>query len=239
MGWWLTLAGLGCLLGAGSSSATTIVAPVSAVASSTFTSKAGKDFAIDNTIDQSGLSATYTSGLTDFDDYLAGNPMHTSFADGNEWFSGKQKKSKKGSAGISVTYDLGQAYSVDRMALWNEEFTGLGTTELYASLDGLTFILLATILPVDSPFAPEGTDIPYSAQVFSFLAAEFQYLKLVMLDCPKAPGQKARYCGIGEVAFSAQLAAAPVPVAPTLLLLVTALAPLPWLARRRKTRASA
>lgn len=68
-------------------SASVVIAATNATASSTFTSSTGADYSILNTIDQSGLSLSYTSGQTNFEDYIAGNPTHTSTANGNEWFS--------------------------------------------------------------------------------------------------------------------------------------------------------
>ena len=104
----------------GPAQASVITSPTGATASSTFIA-AGFDFDIGNTIDHSGLSTNFISGVSDFDAYLAGNPMHTSLADHNEWFS------QLGVTQASIIYDLGSVKTVDRLALWNEEFSGFGT----------------------------------------------------------------------------------------------------------------
>ncbi len=72
----------------------------------------GPNFQDTDVIDQSGLSAGFTSGTSDFDTYLASNPTH----EGNSlhaWY---------GSLNVvtgSVGYDLGASHSITRLALWN------------------------------------------------------------------------------------------------------------------------
>jgi hypothetical protein len=61
--------------------ATVIQSPTGATASSTFS----EDYDIGNTIDQSGLSVTFISGTSDFDAYLASNPIHDPIAIDQEW----------------------------------------------------------------------------------------------------------------------------------------------------------
>ena len=63
--------------------AAVIVGPVAGTASSEFSSS----FDIGNTFDQSGLSISYTSGVDDFDAYLALGPTHSYVAIDNEWFT--------------------------------------------------------------------------------------------------------------------------------------------------------
>jgi len=226
----LLLAAIPICLGINSVSANTVVSAVSGLATSTFISSKGNNYSINNTINQSGLSTGYVSGVTDFDAYLATNPTHASTANGAEWFS------KNGDAkGVSVTYDLGRALNIDAMALWNEEFAGLGHTNLLGSLDGVTYVLLSTILPADSPYAVGDAVTQYSAQKFSFLEMTLRYLKLDILDCPGPPPDKSNYrgCGIGEVAFSASEALTPVPLPGALSLLGPCLAMLAWRGRRK------
>ena len=280
--------------------ASTIVAPVTAVATSQFISSSGNNYSIINTINQSGLSLHYISGQTDFNSYLASKPKHTSNANGNEWFSqdfskpgtaqrlkkhklrvGKvsksstsQKNQKVSEFGIasgnnsartankknkvtisdagkvtsanissiplvSITYGFSALTSINGFALWNEEFAGIGTTELLSSIDGITYTLLSTITPEPSKYAQPGGDVvPYLAQVFSFDLTTMLFFKLLIYDCPKPPANRESYrgCGIGEVAFSSSppssTPAVPVPAA--LPLLGSALGIFAWLGRRQK-----
>ncbi len=293
--------------------AATIVAPVTAVASSQFISSSNNDYAIENTIDQSGLALSYTSGQTNLESYLASNPMHTSNANGNEWFSkdtsspnlspqnagqnprgvkpskkpgtgkatmslsssvnqkvndfgstsGKRsagkasKKSNKlpkastssvsasssavtGVPLVSIIYGFSGPIAINGFVLWNEEFAGIGTTQLLSSIDGVTYTLLDTITPKPSQIAlPGGAVVPYLAQVFSFDLTTMLFFKLLIYDCPGPPAKISSYrgCGIGEVAFSS----APrgpsdspiVPVPAAFPLLASALGIFAWIGRRR------
>jgi hypothetical protein len=220
----------------GPSAAATIVAPIGAEATTTFISSSGNDYSILNTIDQSGLSAGYVSGVTDFDSYLAGNPTHTSLANGNEWFS-KDYFGRRRVAVQTVTYAFSALTSINGIALWNEEFAGIGTAELWwAAADGV-FTLFDTIMPADSAF-----DSPnYSAQVFSFDPIDMLFFRLVITGCPGPPWLASNYrgCGIGEVAFSAELGPVDnnpvVPLPAAFPLLASALGLFAWMGRRRKS----
>jgi hypothetical protein len=99
--------GIICAAYGGPASASTIVAPVSAVASSQFLST-GHDYFIENTFNQSGLSDGYESGVDDFNTYLASKATHTSNADGNEWFSRDYSNSKNSLKGLTITYKFSE-----------------------------------------------------------------------------------------------------------------------------------
>src|SRR6185436_12877547 len=86
-----------------------IISPVSAVVNSGGTDPSTS---IVNTLNRNGLSVGFTSGVTDFDTYLAGNPTHTFGFTNAEWFS------SSGTTTASVTYDLGSILLIDRLALW-------------------------------------------------------------------------------------------------------------------------
>ncbi len=164
-----------------------IISPVSATASSEFSA----DFDIGNTIDQSGLSIGFTSGVTDFDTYIASNPTHTVIAPGFEWFTPEDVTT------ATVTYDLGSVFSIDRLALWNEEGAGINNFNLLSSTDGVNFsTILSGVSPVDNPF----TDYP--AEVISFgSSVDAQFIQFDITSCPQVP-TTFNGCAIGEVAFS-------------------------------------
>ena len=154
------------------------------------------------TFNQAGLLSGYTSGVTDFDTYLATNPLHTTTFGGFEWFS------NEGSTSAVVTYNLGSAQVIDALALWNEESSGIGLLSLLTSLDGITFTpLLNDVVPTDNPIPPE----TYGADIFSFAALSAQFIRFEMGDCPQpVPGSFAS-CAIGEVAFRASQIQVPEP----------------------------
>ena len=145
-----------------------------------------------DTINQSGLSSNFISGVTDFDTYIASNPTHTFLFRGNEWFS------NIGTNSATVTYDLGQLLSVESLALWNEEVAGIGTLDLLSSNDGVNFTSLASNLsPTNNPPRTR-----YSADVFSFSPTIAQFIRFEMSNCPQPGGSLSfDYCAIGEVAF--------------------------------------
>jgi hypothetical protein len=299
-----------CATCVGQAAAATIVAPVTAFATSNF-GPTRNNYSIENTIDQSGLSLDYVSGITDFNTFLASKPKHTSNANGNEWFSqdfskpgkalssrndglksksgrvsGNSQKAKTslkkqqvsgfGNANskrpaakvgnkskvpkstavsaasstsaitssplLSITYGFSVLTSIDGFVLWNDEYAGIGTTELWSSIDGENYTLLSTITPKPSTFAPAGLVVPYLAQVFSFDPTLMLFFKLLVFDCPKPAANKDSYrgCGIGEVAFSSVPPSSNpdtvVPIPAALPLLASALGLFAWLGRRQKNR---
>src|SRR5688500_8542461 len=62
----------------------------------------------DSIVNQSGLLTPFTSGVTDFDAYIAGSPQHTVEAFCCEWFS------PDGVMSGLMTFGVGAVYLVDR-----------------------------------------------------------------------------------------------------------------------------
>lgn len=179
--------------------------------------------AIADTYNQAGLATRYVSGVTDFASYIAADPRHTNAFGGAEWFSAFDSTS------ASVTYDLGSVRAVSALALWNEEASGIGALNLYQSIDGLMFTLLAAgLAPTDN----SGAD--YGADVFSFTGTNARYIRLDMSGCPQAntvdfyPS-----CAIGEVAFDTNAVVADIPEPASMALLGLGLAGIAGLRRRR------
>lgn len=175
--------------------ASVIIAPVSGVINTN-----GPGFGtLTETINQAGLNSNYINGVTNFNAYIATNPTHTLIFNGFEWFS------NQGTTGATVTYDLGSIRGIDRLALWNEESSGIGRLDLQSSTDGITFTNFATgLLPTDNPFAD------YGADVFSFNAINTRYVRFIMTNSPQPNPGSFQAAAIGEVAF--RLAVVPEPV---------------------------
>jgi hypothetical protein len=174
------------MLISGIANAGVIVSPVSGVIDSS-----GPGFGtLTETFNQAGLSAGFTSGVTDFATYIASGPTHTLIFSGNEWFSNLP------STTATVTYNLGSVLNISQLALWNEESSGIGVLNLLGSSDGLAFSSLGTFSPTNNP---TGSD--YLADVFSFSPMNAKYVRFEMSGCPQA-GSTFDSCSIGEVAFN-------------------------------------
>jgi hypothetical protein len=177
---------LASALAASAASGGVITSPVAGVINS-----GGPGFGtLTETINQAGLSSGFTSGVTNFDTYLAGNPTHTPVFDGFEWFSNFETTS------ASVTYDMGAIVAIRRLALWNEDFSGIGNLDLFTSTDGVNFSPLVNDLsPTDNPVAD------YPADVFSFPTTNARFIRFDMSECPQPDPAGFPACAIGEVAF--------------------------------------
>lgn len=173
-----------------------ILSPVSATASSEF----GTNFSITNTINQSGLSTGFNSGVDDFDTYLASNPTHTLAAANNEWFTARDVTN------ATVTYDLGNLFNINRLALWNEESSGIGSFNISVSTDNINYFNVASNLnPFDNPLDD------YPAEVFGFGASNARYVRFDISGCPQLDPGGFNGCGIGEVAFGTTVGTTEVP----------------------------
>ena len=182
--------------------------------------------AISSTYDQYGLISDYTSGVTDFDTYIASNPLHAwdfSVVDMGttyyyEWFS------NFGTTTATVSYDLGEVYQLHGMALWNEDGNGIGKLNILGSLDGVTWTTLGSgLTPTNHT---EGQD--YGADVFSWGTTEVRYVKLEASQCPSSGTWVG--CSVGEVAFNAT----PVPEASSVAMAGLGLAVVGAVATRRR-----
>jgi F5/8 type C domain len=142
-----------------------------------------------DTYNQNGLATKFVSGVTDFDSYLSLNPTHTYAYAGNEWFS------NFGTQSATVTYDLGSVRSIDRLALWNEDASGIGRLNLAYSTDNITFSSLAVGL---TPFN-NALNSAYPADIFAFATTNARYVRFEASECRQSVFAA---CAIGEVAFS-------------------------------------
>lgn len=78
---------------------------------------------LERTLDQSGLTIGYTSGVTDFDAYMAATPRHRSHLSNSIYLA------PNGATIGSITYDLGGLFLLESFALWNRGTTNQGVDE--------------------------------------------------------------------------------------------------------------
>lgn len=175
---------------------------------------------INDTFNQSGLSSSYISGVTDFDAYLASNPLHTVTFSGYEWFS------QLGSTSAVVTYDLGSMFTVGALSLWNEESSGIGMLNLSSSIDGISFNSLGMFTPKDNSITDS-----YSSEVFGFAGTDARFIRFDMSGCPQQPSTF-NACAIGEVAFNS-LEPGAVPEASTWAMMIVGMGAVGYAMRRR------
>ncbi|SEM75648.1 hypothetical protein SAMN04489760_1432 [Syntrophus gentianae] len=176
----------------------------------------GPEYVVENAINQTGLSAGFVSGATDWDAYFTGNPTHTLVAPYYEWWG----NSNSGLTG-SVTFDLGGLFTIDKLALWNEEVTGIASFDVYTSTDGVVFNLVASnLLPTNNP---QGYN--YLADIFNLTNSVGQYVKL---DLTGAGESGYNTVSMGEIAFSTSA----VPLPSAILLLGPGLVGLAWVRRK-------
>lgn len=194
---------------------------------------------IASTYNQSGLQDTYTSGFTNFDVFVH-NTLHANQfqappeegAESTEWFSDRE------TTAATVIYDLGIVRYINKMALWNEDYSGIHSLNLSISENGVDFTdLLSNLAPTNNAIVED-----YAADVFEFQRSAFRFIRLEASGCPQSLGENPEEysafnaCGIGEVAFNE---VAPVPLPGAGFLLIGSLGGLGLVARRRRSKAKA
>lgn len=174
-----------------------------------------------NAISQRGLYTEYVSGVTDWDAYFSQNPRHTAEAPQSEWWG----EENAGLTGTVIFY-LGGPWTIDKIALWNEEYVGIKSFSVYTSTDNISFNLVASnLLPTDNP-----TDSSYYyADIFNLTPSTGRYVKLEIIS---TGDNSYNTVSMGEIAFSTSLN--PVPEPTTLLLLGFGLAGIASIRRRFK-----
>lgn len=175
---------------------------------------------VQHIIDRSGLTPTFTSGITDFDAYMGADPRHTTTYSGFEWFAAQNSTS------ASITLDMGAVLNVSRVAFWNDEFSGTATLRVLScdSAACTTTTELGLFSPINNPAG----GLSYGGEVFDIADALTRYIRLDVTG-PQANHQGWSAPSIGEVAFDVQAGAVPEPA--SLLLCLSALSAL---ARRRR-----
>ncbi|MEL7496534.1 MAG: discoidin domain-containing protein [Planctomycetota bacterium] len=149
----------------------------------------GTAYSIEHAINQSGLSAGYTSGVTDFSSYFASNPTHA-VSGVNTHFLGITN-------GGYVDFDLGQTYNLSSIAVWNwhnsQGNVGVTDIQVFKSNDD-TFSTLSSIGDFD--FSVNGSTTAQLRQFSIPTSARFIRLDIANSGFANRPG-------FGELAFGA------------------------------------
>jgi PEP-CTERM motif len=185
-----------------------------------------------NIINQSGLSSTYTSGVTDFDTYTA-TATHSFGSTFNTKYG--QSTTNIVNTPVLFTFDLGQVSTIDALAYWiSDTSTGPGFPDqdvqgfqLFAGTDD-TGTLLGTYNATQGNFNNVS-----NAQIFNFTATSTQFITLKATSVFLPGGDGIANPIIGEIAFRQQEVPPSTPEPGTILGLVT-VGSLGALSRKRK-----
>jgi hypothetical protein len=192
------------------------------------TSNMGNLFGTPNSlIDQSGLSATYTSGVTNFATFTS-TATHNFISPSinSSWASGG------GNPTGDVTFDMGSLVTLDKIAVWNwglsdpvnlKDFTLFSDDN--SAFTSATNLGSFTVSASANPFA-------FPAQVFSFASTTDRYFRMSIT----ANYGHATITGFGEVAFQ-QGVSTPSSVTPELpgaMQLLPALLPVALIGARKR-----
>ncbi len=148
---------------------------------------------IDNIINQSGLSVGYTSGVTDFDSYLATHPTNNA---GNAWAG------NSGPVFGEMIFDLGGIFAIDSFALWTQSNSN--------AIDAFSILVDGNLAGSFNALVGSGPNI--AAQVFDLTDLAGQFITLQVFS--NHGGQNVN---IGEVAFETVSVPEPASIAVLLL----------------------
>lgn len=150
-------------------------------------------FALDELINQDGLSANYISGVTDFQSFATSTThLSASRADGGGWAS-----TTYNTFPANIDFDLGTTFRLMDLALWNDTDTqGLGNFEVFSSADS-SFTSLVSLGSFVGSVAVESVSV---AEIFDISDITTQFVRIV--------GSPINYnnglLNIGEIAFGGE-----------------------------------
>ena len=173
---------------AASAHAAVIVSPTAITADTTF-----PGYDVNDLINQSGLTAGFVSGVTDFDTYMAGAPGHSWALEG-EWFSTFNQP------GAVLEMDLGAVFRLLSLALWTDEYWGAGKVTIATSARRDQLRRRGPGLPHRLGDGPSRTT---RRDVFALAPSTARYVRLTLSDCPQPLSAPDGGCGLGEIAFEA------------------------------------
>jgi hypothetical protein len=179
------------------------------VSASTFTSNTSdRQFTNgNNLINQSGLFTGYTSGVTDFDSYIASGPTHNSGDGAAIWGT------NNGITTSQLTFDFGDSILLESLVLWNRGLSnqGIKNFNILACTDATctnSVVLGSYVAANVNGSTSSGLTLP---EVFAFTSTSTQFIQLDIFS-----GYQGILLTAGEVAFEKTQA---VPAPATLALL--------------------
>lgn len=154
-------------------------------------------------LNQSGLSANYVNGVTDFGTFTSSGVTHSG-GDSNSWLSSESVFSG------SIVFDLGASYNVTRFVMWN------GASGINASVNnfGFTTSSVADFSTSTAVGAFVGQQSNYGATVYDLTDSLARYVRFDIR------GNFGNGCciAIGDIAFEVSDAGNQVPEPGTLAL---------------------
>lgn len=183
-------------------------------------------YTIANAFNQSRLSATYTSGTTDFDTFVASTTSNNQASPAGIFQAASNVKSG------DIQVDLGTSMWIDKIALWNAaNASSFRVTQLAVYAATSMSDTVGTLLGSFSPTGGGSTPTAAQAQVFDFTATDVRYLRIHVAN---AGGPQVVF---NELAFDKTTApAAAVPEPSSLACLAVAGLGMAFTSRRRKLR---
>ena len=172
-------------------------------------------------IDQSGLSAGYTSLVDDFDVYLGATPTHVSSSSSTIWAS------SSGVTSGNVDFSLGASFLVESFALWNRPETSLGLRDFNLLGDDDGDFSNAVALGSYTSLRPGTNDLLAEPEIFTFTPGSYAFVRMEVVN-----SYGGALVEFGEAAFEVQQTVVPEPS--TLILFATTAACLFGFRRRQK-----
>lgn len=129
----------------------------------------GTFYPADNLINQSGLSANYISGVTDFNAFTATTTVDSSIGVGG------QAGIPQPSAPINFDIDMGSLVTIDAIALWTQGTGAASINTFDLIVSNASDFSAATTL---GSFTMVNTDLPALANIFTFTAIQTQFIRL-------------------------------------------------------------
>ncbi len=178
-----------------------------------------------NTRNQSGLSAGYTSGVTDFDTYIASNPTHNSGSAANDWDSAFANTTG------NFDFALGGTFTLQSFALWNLGNNSLANVRGFELLadDNAAFSSPTSLGTFDANpnTGPFGAVLP---EVFTFAPTTAAFVRMHITS----NNGSQNVTTFGEAAFEVQASPTAVPEPGSLAILAAGGLGLLGYARRRR-----
>jgi hypothetical protein len=186
----------------------TILQP--SAASTSMGTVASPGYSPTHVIDQTGLTAPYISGVTNFDTYVPVTKTTAGGSGSNSWFSAS------GNITGNFDFDLGVPIGIESFALWPDPQPNAHQGPKNFSLIGSLDPTFTTQIPLGSYVATEiNGDVNNAGQIFTFTPTVARYVRMNITSNYGST----LFTGMVEAAFEQSV---PEPTTPTLLLTATA-----------------